>query len=189
MTRRHSSRQTGRPGLAQTQEPMMTTITTTELRRSIPRRTRRYLIAALAAAALLAPTALVVSRINDNDAHRIAAPTTNPVLDPGPAVNAVVFTTDGASVHRRRQAKSAQRRARRHALTPKSRGNNGATESLAGGSRRLQRGSDRRAPSHPDWWTKKDLTQSSRPSQVPNPISGLSATSDGPLRCGPLRVK
>jgi hypothetical protein len=60
----------------------MTTITTTELRRPVPRRMRRAVIAALAAAALLAPTALVVSRINDNDSHRIAAPITNLPLDP-----------------------------------------------------------------------------------------------------------
>ena len=60
----------------------MTTITTTELHRPVPRRMRRTVIAALAAVALLAPTALVVSRINDNDSHRIAAPTTNLPLDP-----------------------------------------------------------------------------------------------------------
>ena len=65
----------------------MTTITTTELRRSTPHRTRRYVIAALATAALLAPTALVVSRINDNDAQLDAAPKTNAVLDSSPAVN------------------------------------------------------------------------------------------------------
>ena len=53
----------------------MTTTATTELRRPVPRRLRRNVIAALAAAALLAPSALVVSRINDNDSHPIAAPT------------------------------------------------------------------------------------------------------------------
>ena len=51
----------------------MTTITTTKLHRSSPRRIRRNVIAALATAALLAPTALVVSRITDNDSDRIAA--------------------------------------------------------------------------------------------------------------------
>jgi len=60
----------------------MTILTTTELRRSVARRMRRNVIAALAAAALLAPTALVVSRINENDSHRIAAPITNLPLDP-----------------------------------------------------------------------------------------------------------
>jgi hypothetical protein len=43
-------------------------------------------VAALATAALLVPTALVVNRINDNDARKDAAPKTNPVLDPSPAV-------------------------------------------------------------------------------------------------------
>ena len=65
----------------------MTTITTTEIRRSTPHRTRRYVIAALATAALLAPTAVLVSRINDNDAHQGAAAKTNPVVDPSPAVS------------------------------------------------------------------------------------------------------
>jgi hypothetical protein len=74
----------------------MTTITTAELRRSTPRRTRRYFIAALATAALLAPAAFVVSRINDNDSHKDAALKTNPILaSPAvspPAVNATFAT-------------------------------------------------------------------------------------------------
>jgi len=65
----------------------MTTITTTDLRRSTPHRTRRYVIAALATAALLAPTAVVVSRSNDNDAHQDAAAKTNPAVDSSPAVS------------------------------------------------------------------------------------------------------
>ena len=64
----------------------MTTITTTDLRRSTPHRTRRYVIAALATAAFLAPTALVVSRINDNHANQDAAARTTPIVDSSPAV-------------------------------------------------------------------------------------------------------
>jgi hypothetical protein len=70
----------------------MTTITTAELRRSTPRRTRRYVIAALATAALLVPTMLVASRVNDNDARTYVAPKTNPVVDPSPAVNPTLAT-------------------------------------------------------------------------------------------------
>ena len=74
----------------------MTIITTAELRRSTPRRTRRYVVAALAATALLVPTALVVSRINDNDARKDAAPKTISVLDSSPAVSPTLAT---ASMH------------------------------------------------------------------------------------------
>ena len=63
----------------------MTTTATTELHRPVPHRMRRTVIAALVAAALLAPTAFVVSRINDNDSHRIAAPTIGPVSAPAAA--------------------------------------------------------------------------------------------------------
>lgn len=79
----------------------MTTITTTELRRSTPHRTRRYVIAALATAALLAPTALVVSRINDNEAHQDAAPKTTPVLHPSPAVNELAVNATSATASMR----------------------------------------------------------------------------------------
>ena len=73
----------------------MTTITTTKLRRSSRYRMTRNVIAALAAAALLAPSALVISRINDNDSHRIAAMPAAPPMGPASVADAAAEVCRG----------------------------------------------------------------------------------------------
>jgi hypothetical protein len=56
---------------------MMTTTVTTKLHSSRPRHTRRNLAAALAGAAIVASTLLVVNRVNDSDSPRVANHPTN----------------------------------------------------------------------------------------------------------------